>query len=103
MFSQEVYIPSSQLAQLKEKVFTTETEILGNIKRQVSSKDRVQYFHEDKGKKCAEINYDLAEIEGDAKKDMKARARVKTLDLSKIRPSFIKASSKITTYGVLLF
>ena len=84
---------------MKEKVFLTDVESFGNVKRTVSGKDRVAYFHEDKGKKCAEINYEIADLEKEAGKEIQ-KARVKTLDLSGIRPTFLKASSKITTYGV---
>ena len=102
VFSQVIYVPGAQLTQLKEKTFLQELEPIGNIKKIHPPDRRATYYHEDNGKKCTDVNLELASLEpGEAEEIMeKKKKKGYKLDLSNIKPNWLKASAKTVTYGV---
>ena len=99
VFENPILIPPAQLLDLKEKTYLTEMEPIGNRKHRHPVNKRVIYYHEDRGKKCAENEFDLMKLEKDIGYE-KEKIKYATLDLSHIKPTYLKASAITTTYAV---
>ena len=97
VFEMPIYVPSPQFSDLRDKTFISSINIGGNHRHAYHQQARKVYSHIDNGKKCADVpDVPFSDDPVDANKD---DHYVPELDLSGIRPTFIKASNIATTYG----
>lgn len=96
VFEQPVYIPTSQLNAIKSKVFL-DLEVSGNARKARPQGTRKVYTHQDNGKKCAIEEDSLITEE---KSWNKNEVKVKSMTVN-LQPTYLKASSISTTYGVI--
>lgn len=99
VFEQPIYVPQSQFDLLKEKSFNTEIDSSGNARSlKPQGKTRV-YYHVDNGVKCAQYSASMAtETSMDSWDTTKVKENM-TVDLSKVKKTWLRASNIMTTYG----
>lgn len=99
VMEQVIFVPKMQFATLQEKSYPSEIETHGNARKYRPQGTRKVYTHTDYGKKCAEEP--AVPFTDDPKIEVKPPGS-SVIDLSKIKPIYLRASTITTTYGVKL-
>ena len=92
IFEQPIFLPQSQFDLLKDKSYNTEIDTNGNSRGQKPQ-------GKDNGVKCAQYSASMAtESSMDTWDNTKTKENM-TVDLSKIKKTWLRASNIMTTYG----
>lgn len=99
IFEQPIYVPNSQFFALRNKAYNEDAESDGNARKtHPQGKNRV-FYHLDNGIKCAGYS---ASMSIDNSMNSWDNTQVKenlSVDLSKIKKTWLRASNIMTTYG----
>lgn len=99
VFEQPIYITQSQFEGLKAKAFNNDIEDTGNARAlKPQGKMRV-YYHTDNGIKCANYSASMSTESTLDTWDSDHTKETMSVDLTKIKKSYVRASNVLTTYG----